>query len=187
MTPTPKDAFKLVYEMLKTRFPKAMVIRANQSAPFPQDKEVVITILSMMIQNIGRPDLIQTSAENGNIDELISGHIHTSLSLNFYTKEYGSAISMASSFSNWLKGSNATQTLTDHDVGLIRISQPRDLSAVVNGDWESRANLDVVISGVSDENDEVAVIENITITSTFIPDDMTAPIEMTNTIQLITN
>lgn len=171
------DAFDLLRRMVAYRNPKAEIIRGNQitadgsPVPFPKEKPVVVVITPQGFVPHGWPDNFKTDAENGNITETLSGHVTFRISIDFYCKAMGLAQDLASEFGTWLKGSNAKTTLDISGAGFVRVSSVRDLTSLVNASFESRANLDLEISAVTNEMDELLIIEKFTVGGSFIPDN----------------
>lgn len=175
-----KHVYDSVFALLTTYFQHSTIILANQTdAPFPQE-DSVITILPMSETPMGRPNIFRANRTDGMLTENISGHEAFSVSIQFFNRRHHDAISFARRFNTLVRGSNASIHLAQYGLGFISISNPRDLSAIAQGQWESRSSVDLRLSGVTNENDKVFAVESVEIngklygSSTF--DEITIPI-----------
>lgn len=131
----------LIRELLS--MPANSVRPAEQNeAPAGDISQQLATVKLTLIEATGQDDFVRTnqSAPSTNITESVEGQRLVTASINFYR---GDAYTKAARLPAVLSSSTATERMKALGLGLVGTSQARNLTAIVDTNWEERGQIDV--------------------------------------------
>jgi hypothetical protein len=141
-----RDLVRSLLEM-----PENSVRPANQNAPTGAIDEQFATVLLTVFNPTGQDELHRQdeAAPSTNIVETVIGPRRCVASVQFFR---GDAYYKAMRLPALLSTSAAIEKMQKHSLGLIRTSQPRNLTALVDTLWEERGQIDLEFYVVAAES-----------------------------------
>lgn len=149
---TVDDINKLIRRFVRETLgmPENSVRPANQVAPTGKQSEQFATVLITLIDATGEDDrrLANEAAPSLNVAETIIGQRRLVASVQFFR---GDAYTKACRLNTLLSMSSAVDRLQAIGLGFVRASPVRNLTAVIDGAWEERAQIDLEFHLVAKE------------------------------------
>lgn len=136
---------------------------ANQLAPTGKSTEQFATVLVTLIEPTGEDDAIMANeaAPSLNVSEIIKGMRRLVASIQFFR---GDAYTKAARLHTLMSMSSSVDKLKALGLGFVRASPARDLTAIVDADWEPRAQIDLEFYLVAKEIQSVPTYGTFPIT-----------------------
>jgi hypothetical protein len=166
---------KAIREVITLSNSAVLAIRDQQGAPTP-DISPFATVQITLLPPRGWAEIIHKNNISGeDIDEIISERVMCRASVNYFKNDglYSdaggitlSAIDAAVELKTFLQGTLANQRLNEDGMGLNRVSEVRNLTALENDEWEERAQLDVDFNVVASRTDLICEIKSVLISGT---------------------
>lgn len=149
---TVDDINKMIRKFIRETLalPENSVRKANQTAPTGKQSEPFATVLITLIDATGEDDrrLKNEDAPSLNVAETIIGQRRLVASIQFFRED---AYTKACRINALLSMSSSVDKLQAMGLGLIRASAARNLTAVIDGAWEDRAQIDLEFHLVAKE------------------------------------
>lgn len=154
---------KLVREVLG--LPENYVQKANQMAPTGKKSEPFATVLITMISATGEDDrkLRPEAAPSTNVQEIVAGQRRFKASVQFFRAD---AFTLAQRLPGRMNLSSASAKMQALGLGYVGASDAKDLSAVIEADWEGRAQIDLEFHVMAVEVDSVPTYDTFPIATT---------------------
>lgn len=141
---TVDDINKLIRKFIRETLalPENSVRKANQTAPTGKQSEPFATVLITLIDATGEDDrrLDNEAAPSLNVAETIIGQRRLVASIQFFRDD---AYTKACRLNTMLSMSGSVEKLQAIGLGFVRASPARNLTAIVDGAWEDRAQIDL--------------------------------------------
>lgn len=141
---TVDDINKLIRTFIRETLamPANSVRPANKTAPTGKQTEQFATVLVTLIEDTGHDDrkTANDAALALTVTETIIGMRKLSVSVQFFR---GDALTKASKLKSRMTLSSSIDKLKAINLGFVRASQPRNLSALVDAAWEERGQIDL--------------------------------------------
>lgn len=144
---------------------------ANQNGPADAGEQFATVLLTILTPTGAEDERFTNQPTGDNVTETIVGQRTVLASVQFFR---GDAMTKASRLWQVLNLSANLETLQNLGIGLVRASNPRDLTAIENTRWESRAQVDVEFHLIASESASTATFG-------------TFPVEMTTETMTTTN
>jgi len=150
--------------------PAILAIRAEQNAPIPDDRPFATVRLTLRPLKGWAERTLENNISGDDIDETIAERVMVRASINYFKNrgQYAdgitiSALDEASAFGTFLQGSSAIQSLDVAGIGINRISEVRNVTALDKTQWEERAQLDLDFNVVASRTDLICEIKSVLI------------------------
>lgn len=142
-------------ELIRTALgmPANSVRPANQHGPADDGNPFATVLLTPLTPTGVEDERYVNEATGNNVTETIVGQRSVLASVQFYR---GDAMTKAGRLWQVLSLSANLEKLQNLGIGLSRASNPRDLSAVENTRWESRAQIDIEFHLIAKESTSTA-------------------------------
>lgn len=141
---TVDDINKLIRTFIRETLamPADTVRPANHTAPTGKQTEQFATVLVTVIDETGQDDrkLTNDAAPAQTVTETIVGQRKLMASVQFFR---GDALTKAIRLKTRMSLSSSADRLAAINLGFVRASQPRNLTAIVDAAWEARAQIDL--------------------------------------------
>lgn len=177
---TVDDINKLIRKFIRETLalPENSVRKANQTAPTGKQSELFATVLITLIDATGEDDrrLDNEEAPSLNVAETIIGQRRLVASIQFFRED---AYTKACRLNALLSMSSSVDKLQAMGLGLVRASPTRNLTAVIDGAWEERAQIDLEFHLVAKEVQSIPTYGtfpvSVTTESSTTSSEVTAP------------
>lgn len=177
---TVDDINKLIRKFIRETLalPEDSVRKANQTAPTGKQSEPFATVLITLIDATGEDDrrLDNEAAPSLNVAETIIGQRRLVASIQFFRDD---AYTKACRLNALLSMSSSVDKLQAIGLGLVRASPARNLTAVIDGAWEERAQIDLEFHLVAKEVQSIPTYGtfpiSVTTESSTTSSEVTAP------------
>jgi hypothetical protein len=165
---------KLIREVLG--LPENSMRPANQQAPTGKKDESIGTVLITVLNSTGQDDrLLENEAvPSNNVLESIAGQRRFTASVQFFRQ---GAYTLAERLPTRLAFSRSVEKMQALGLGYIGASAAKDLTAVIDADWEQRAQIDLEFHVMAVETDSVPTYGTFPIETTV--DSSTSSSEVT--------
>lgn len=147
MTDFDKNIRTLIRTLLA--MPANSVRPADQNAPTGTVTKQHATVKVIYQDATGSDEIRLANAASNNVTETIIGQRLLLASVNFYK---GDAITKARRLVTLLGSTQAIQLMQQLGLGLVRTTQVRDLTALVDTKWEERGQLDIEFHAIAQED-----------------------------------
>lgn len=147
MTDFDKNIRTLIRTLLA--MPANSVRPADQNAPTGTVSQQYATVKVIYQDATGSDEIRLANAASNNVTETIIGQRLLLASVNFYK---GDAIAKARRLVTLLGSTQAIQLMQQLGLGLVRTTQVRDLTALVDTKWEERGQLDIEFHAIAQED-----------------------------------
>lgn len=175
---TVDDLNKVVRKLIRDvmGLPEDSIRPANQQAPTGKKDEPFGTVLITVVDSTGEDDrlLASEAAPSNNVVESIAGQRRFTASVQFFRK---GAQTLAERLPTRLSFSSSAEKMQALGLGFIRASPAKDLTAVIDADWEQRAQIDLEFHVMAVETDIVPTYGTFPIETTV--DSSTSSSEVT--------
>lgn len=122
--------------------PENSVRKANQKAPTGKQTDQFATVLITLVDPVGQDDrlLFEEDAPSLNVTEVVIGQRRLVASVQFFR---GDAFTKACRLQTLISLSSVVTKAQLVGIGSITASAARNITAVVDADWEERAQIDL--------------------------------------------
>lgn len=177
---TVADINKLIRQFVRETLgmPANSVRPANQLAPTGTNSGQFATVLITLIDPTGYDEnkLQNEETPSLNVSESVIGQRRMTASIQFFR---GDAYTKAARLNALLSMSSATDNLRAMGLGLVNASPARNLTAVIDADWEERGQIDIEFHVVAKETQSIPTYGTFPITvetdSSITSSEVTAP------------
>lgn len=162
---TVDDINKLIRTFIRETLamPADSVRPANQTAPTGKQTEQFATVLVTVIDDTGQDDrkLTNDAAPALTVTETLVGQRKLSASVQFFR---GDAYTKACKLSTRMSLSSVVDKLNAINLGFVRASPPRNLTALVDAAWEARAQIDLEFYLMAQEAQSITIYGTFPVT-----------------------
>ena len=165
--------------------PLVTAIRAEQNAPIPSAKPFA-SVRILLLPFKGWAEIVHSDNVVTDIDEQISQKMMVRASINYFKNSVDSysdsaiisAMDQAALLSLYLQGTASSQALDLVGIGVNRISEPRNVSALDKDQWEERAQMDVDFNVVSSRTDLICEIKSVLVQGSYQEHNNALPVSV---------
>ena len=159
------DINKLIRQFVRETLgmPENSVRKANQKAPTGKQSDQFGTVLITLVDPVGQDDrtLANEDAPSLNVVETIAGQRQLTASIQFFR---GDAYTKACRLQTLVSTSLSSARLQSMGLALIRASAAKNLTAIIDADWEERGQIDLLFHLVAKEVQSIPTFGRFPIT-----------------------
>jgi len=151
---------KAVRDLITVANPEVLAIRAEQNAPIPEQRPFASVRVAMLAPE-GWAEKSYTNLVL-DLEELTSERVRVRATVNYFgSSATVSSMDEAVTFRTFLQGTTALETLAAAGMGFVRTSEARNLTALENGEYEERAQIDIDLYTMSERIETILETQKV--------------------------